>query len=333
MMPRSVYPDGSAPSGSAPISAKTRKAPTASDATSLATGESCSRSSRRPTTNMAMAAASTADQSRRPSTPAVRAIAPKPTSVADAMAIPPIVGVGALCQRSGRGGTTAPYPGARRRTSPPTAMAVRIASTTAITITVTRVQSSGIHQLGRRLRDGVLQQERRLAQNPAADCIQSGRCAREEVPKRLEVQPVAAIALSRLDKRQWNHAVEEEVVGVATRPGRLMFVEVSRQRQAVEQPEILRWRTGVGGNPLVADPGLAGNDDRNPAAGQLDAGLRAIDDDAVAQRHQRVGAQLALRRHDVNVRREPRQALAELPENRLPRRRKAADLRRVHPGQ
>src|SRR5688572_12240854 len=118
-------------------------------------------------------------------------------------------------------------------------MAVTVASTTAITITVTRVLSSGIHQLGRRLRD-VLQQERGLAQNPAADCIQSGRCAREEVPKRLEVQPVAAIALSRLDKRQWNHAVEEEVVGVATRPGRLVFVEASRQRQAVEQPEILR---------------------------------------------------------------------------------------------
>ena len=59
----SVKTDGSAPSGSAPASAKTRNAPIASDATSLASGESCSRSSRMPTTNMASAA----ERNRQPS--------------------------------------------------------------------------------------------------------------------------------------------------------------------------------------------------------------------------------------------------------------------------
>ena len=88
----------------------------ASDATSLASGESCSRSSSTPTTNIASAAsrhrqpigcdgrrasglASDRQRSRR--------------RVAAAIAIPPIVGVGALCQRSGRGGTTAPTAPAR----------------------------------------------------------------------------------------------------------------------------------------------------------------------------------------------------------------------------
>src|SRR6187431_194749 len=45
----------------------------------------------------------------------------KPMVVADAMAIPPMVGVGARCHRSGRGGTTAPMVGAKRRTSAPRA--------------------------------------------------------------------------------------------------------------------------------------------------------------------------------------------------------------------
>ena len=53
----------------------------------------------------------------------------------------------------------------------------------------------------------------------------------------------------------------------------------------------------------------------------------------VAERHQRVGAQAALRRHDEDVRREPRQPLAQLAEDRLTRRREAADLRRVHADQ
>ena len=44
-----------------------------------------------------------------------------PVVVPMAMAMPPIVGVGAWCQRSGRGGTTAPIVGAARRTNAPPA--------------------------------------------------------------------------------------------------------------------------------------------------------------------------------------------------------------------
>src|SRR5688500_9056135 len=58
----SVYHDGTAPNGSAPASAKTRNAPIASDETSLASGDSCSRSSSTPTTNMASEAMATAIQ-------------------------------------------------------------------------------------------------------------------------------------------------------------------------------------------------------------------------------------------------------------------------------
>jgi hypothetical protein len=42
---------------------------------------------------------------------------PNPSTAAIAIAIPPIVGVGSLCQRSARGGTTAPRAGAVRRTT------------------------------------------------------------------------------------------------------------------------------------------------------------------------------------------------------------------------
>ncbi len=109
----SVKSDGSAPSGSVPASAKTRKAPMASDDTSLASGESCSRSSKTPTTNIASAASGTGTHSAGTSIRSGRATsATNPAMVAAAIAIPPIVGVGAECQRSGRGGTTAPLAGA-----------------------------------------------------------------------------------------------------------------------------------------------------------------------------------------------------------------------------
>ena len=55
-----------------------------------------------------------------------------PASVPSAIAIPPIVGVGVLCQRSGLGGTTAPMAGAVRRTSQPAATDTAVAMTNAI---------------------------------------------------------------------------------------------------------------------------------------------------------------------------------------------------------
>ncbi len=116
----SVYAEGSAASTSDPASANTRNAPIASDATSLATGDSCSLSSRMPTTNIASAPKGTGSHSTAgPARSHRRAIAAEPTNVAAAIAMPPIVGVGAVCHRSARGGTTAPPAAANRRTTAP----------------------------------------------------------------------------------------------------------------------------------------------------------------------------------------------------------------------
>src|SRR5688572_6396938 len=134
----SVYNDGSAPSGSAPANAKTRNAPMASDDTSLASGDSWRRSSRTPTTNMARAANGTGNQSAgAPMRSGCAAMAANPAKVPATIATPPIVGVGAECQRSGRGGTTTPLAGASRRTTAPPATlhAKAIAKTTARNIT------------------------------------------------------------------------------------------------------------------------------------------------------------------------------------------------------
>ncbi len=147
-----VNSEGRAPLGSAPARANTRNAPIASDATSLASGESCSRSSNTPTTNIARAASGTGIQSPGAPTRSGRAIsAQKPAIVAAAMAIPPIVGVGAVCHRSGRGGTTAPLAEAKRRTSAPPATlhAAAITNTTARNISTIRqplaaLASSGV---------------------------------------------------------------------------------------------------------------------------------------------------------------------------------------------
>ena len=89
-----------------------------SDDTSLASGESWIRSSRMPTTNIAIAASGIGSHVAG-ATAALKCGATmlKPSTAATAIATPPIVGVGSLCQRSARGVTTAPTPGALRRTT------------------------------------------------------------------------------------------------------------------------------------------------------------------------------------------------------------------------
>ena len=116
----SVSVKGIEPAGTVPASRKTRKAPMASDATSLASGDSCSRSSKMPTQHMASAASSTgAHGSPKSTAPSCVRPMTKATMVAPAIATPPIVGVGWLCQRSGRGGTTAPIDADSRRITAP----------------------------------------------------------------------------------------------------------------------------------------------------------------------------------------------------------------------
>src|SRR6187455_3110292 len=96
-------------------------------------------------------------------------------TVAVTIAMPPIVGVGALCQRSGRGGTTAPKTGARRRTPAPTAIAVTVA--TRRLMSAITASGSGADQLGRTRRGAVSEDEGRPPSNPVADGIQSRRLA------------------------------------------------------------------------------------------------------------------------------------------------------------
>src|SRR5437667_7540889 len=112
----SVYVHGSPLSGCR-VSQKTRKAPMMSDDTSLASGESWMRSSSTPATNIAMAASGIGSHSAG-GTPAFtcETTALNPRTAAIAIPTPPIVGVGSLCHRSARGGTTAPTDGAIRRT-------------------------------------------------------------------------------------------------------------------------------------------------------------------------------------------------------------------------
>ncbi len=105
----------------------------ASDDTSLASGDRCSRSSSTPTANIASEASATGAHVTTDVTMSARSPTTRnPALVPIAMAMPPIVGVGAECQRSGRGGTTAPMVGARRRTSAPLARVAATATMNAI---------------------------------------------------------------------------------------------------------------------------------------------------------------------------------------------------------
>src|SRR5688500_668799 len=168
-----------------------------------------------PTTNIAPAASSTAIHAVDPIRLAKPTVIPNAAAVAAAIAIPPIVGVGARCQRSGRGGTTAPMAGPERRTTAPTATAAAVARANA------RMKiNSGRDQLARPRRL-VAQHERSLAHDAVADCIQSRRFPGQQLRQPLQLQPVDRITGLGLDKRQGNHPVEEEMVSVAPRPREL----------------------------------------------------------------------------------------------------------------
>src|SRR5689334_25104947 len=95
----------------------------------------------------------------------------KPPSVPIAIAIPPMVGVGAVLHRSGRGGTTEPTTGATRRTTAPIATAVAVAMTK-LRRAITTGGCSRIYKL-RRTGGLVLEHERSAAKDAVADCIQS----------------------------------------------------------------------------------------------------------------------------------------------------------------
>src|SRR5258707_687755 len=82
------------------------------------------------------------------------------------------------------------------------------------------------------------------------------------------------VARLRLDERQRDHPVEEEVIRVATGARELRRREPFAERQLREQAEVFVGRGRVERDALVPDPRLAGDDHRQPDARQLHAHLR-----------------------------------------------------------
>src|SRR5688572_17243828 len=167
-----------------------------------------------------------------------------PAIVPSAIAIPPIDGVGALLQRSGRGGTTAPTTGATRRTAAPIATAVAMAIRKVRAVITTALGWSRIYKL-RGTGGLVAEHERPPAEYAVADCIQSVGFAGKEVFQCLELEAVDWIAGLGLDERQRNHPVEEEVIGVAAGPRELGRTQTLGIRQSFEDLEVSLGRRRV----------------------------------------------------------------------------------------
>src|SRR5262245_9486840 len=117
----------------------------------------------------------------------------KPPSVPIAIAIPPMVGVGALLHRSGRGGTTAPTTGAMRRTTAPIATAVAMAITKLRTVITTGVVAESRIDKLRRAGGLVAKDKWAPAEDAVANCIQSFGFAGKEVREGLELEAVDGI--------------------------------------------------------------------------------------------------------------------------------------------
>src|SRR5262245_17838379 len=104
-----------------------------------------------PTTDIVSAASSTAGQAVvTTARSGANTMIAKPATVPSAIAIPPIVGVGVECHRSGRGGTTAPIAGAQRRTTAPSptaaAAAIRKPKASITRTLLLQFRSSGVQE-------------------------------------------------------------------------------------------------------------------------------------------------------------------------------------------
>ncbi len=122
------------------------------------------------------------------------------------------------------------------------------------------------------------------------------------------------------------------MVGVAVRQFAPLGGHRLRQRQAVEDLEVLLRARHIGGEALAADPRLAGHDHRDAHGRHLHARLGVEDDHAVGVFAQSVGGGLVLGlQHEDVLRQAAREGLVQLRRRELARGDPAPDLGGVHP--
>src|SRR5687768_5786714 len=102
---------------------------------------------------------------------------------------------------------------------------------------------SGWYEI-RRLDALVAQNEGGPREDAVADGIESGRLARQELPELVELEAVDRIPSLRLDERQRDHPVEEEVIGVAAGAREVRRAEPLGEGQASKDPEVFLGRAG-----------------------------------------------------------------------------------------
>ena len=140
---------------------------------------------------------------RSPPRPAASGRSTKATIVAPAIATPPIVGVGWLCQRSGRGGTTAPIDADSRRIT--RTQQDRRDERRQEAATSGSNWQAGVHQLATRSvqrRVPVGHDERPRAEHALADRVEAGRRPGQQLLQALQLQPVDRVAGLGFDERQ-----------------------------------------------------------------------------------------------------------------------------------
>ncbi|MGO7660677.1 hypothetical protein ACC679_38450, partial [Rhizobium ruizarguesonis] len=67
---------------------------------------------------------------------------------------------------------------------------------------------------------------------------------------------------SLLDAIERDHESKEEVISIFLRPFDRGVVQLFRQRQGIEQAQVILFRGCIHRNAFATDPGFAGDDDR-----------------------------------------------------------------------
>jgi len=83
------------------------------------------------------------------------------------------------------------------------------------------------------------------------------------------------------EARHWDHAAEEEMIGVFLRPHCPVVVEPLSEGERSEHALIGPRIVAVEADLLALEPSLARNDDGNAAGSELDPGLGSVDDRGV----------------------------------------------------
>src|SRR5687768_1590851 len=126
-----------------------------------------------------------------------------------------MVGVGLECQRSGRGGTTAPPRVATWRTRPQNAQDSTAAMSADARTAVSTVRT--LHRSAAAALPALVGVKRPGVQDAVADQVEPRRGAGPQSIEGIELQLKNRVSRLGFDERQRNHAIEEEVIRVATR--------------------------------------------------------------------------------------------------------------------